>query len=199
VAASPNWKAPIIVVAVVAGLALAVLAAALVKLAGNSGSPATPAATTAAGPASVTSPGTAGLTSAPSATAPGASTPGASTPVAGAPVGLAPVSTLTSPFVTLNGTVNPQGVPTTYQFQYGATTSYGGLAPGKPAALGAGTSAVAVSARVAYLAPGTTYHYRLIARKAGRAISTADATFTLPAHAPAGAGNTAPGKTGASR
>jgi hypothetical protein len=199
-AASPRWKAPIIAVAVVAGLALAVLAAALVKLAGNSGSPATPAATTAAGPASVTSPGTAGLTSAPSATAPGASTPGASTPVAVGPVGLAPVSTLTSSIVTLNGAVNPRGVPTTYQFQYGLTASYGSGAPGTPLGLGAGNAAVYVAARVAYLTPGTTYHYKLTASKAGRALSTADATFTtLPARAPAGAGRTAPGKTGASR
>jgi hypothetical protein len=198
-AASPNWKAPMIAVAVVAGLALAVLAAALVKLAGDSGSRATPVATSVTQPASVTSPGTAAIP-APSATTPRATAPSASTPVAVAPVGLAPVTTLRSSLVTLHGTVNLQGVPTTYQFQYGATTSYGGLAPGTPTALSAGASTVAVSARVAYLAPGTTYHYRLIARKAGRAISTADATFTtLPAHSHAGAGNTAPAKTGASR
>src|SRR5438128_7516419 len=35
-----NWRPPIIALGVVAGLALAVLAASLVKLAGNSGSPA---------------------------------------------------------------------------------------------------------------------------------------------------------------
>jgi hypothetical protein len=110
------------------------------------------------------------------------------------------VSTLTSSIVTLNGAVNPQGVPTTYQFQYGLTASYGSGAPGTPLGLGAGNAAVYVAARVAYLTPGTTYHYKLTASKAGRALSTADATFTtLPARAPAGAGRTAPGKTGASR
>jgi hypothetical protein len=193
-AASSNWKVPMIAVAVVAGLALAVLAAALVKLAGNSGSPASPVATSVTQPASVTSPGTATATPAPSATA-----PSASTPVAVAPVGLAPVTELASSIVTLNGAVNPQGVPTTYQFQYGATASYGGGAPGTPVALGAGTAAVAVSARVAGLAPGTTYHYKLTASKAGRAISTADATFTTPpANSPPGARSTTPGKTGAS-
>jgi hypothetical protein len=93
--------------------------------------------------------------------------------------------------------VNPQGVPTTYQFQYGATASYGGRAPGSPVALGAGNSAVAVSARIAYLTPGTTYHYKLTASKAGRAASTADATFTTPP-APPGASSTTPAKTGAS-
>jgi hypothetical protein len=185
-AASSNWKAPIIALAAVATLSLGVLAAALVKLAGGSSSTTNITRTIVRAPASVTSPDTATTTPAPSATTPGATTPSASTPVAVAPVGLAPVTTITSSIVTLNGTVNPQGVPTTYQFQYGATASYGGRAPGTPAALGTGASAVAVSARIAGLAPGTTYHYKLTASKAGRAISTADATFTTP------------GKTGAS-
>jgi hypothetical protein len=208
VAASPRWKAPIIAVAVVAVLALAVLAAALVKLAGDSGSPAAPVAATAPGAASVTSPGTATLppaasttppgASAPAATPPGASTPGA--PVAVGPVGLVPVTTLTSTTVTLNGTVNPRRVPTTYQFAYGTTSSYGALAPARPQAVAAGSAAVAASARVANLAPGTTYHYKLIASKAGRAVSTADATFTtLPVRATPGIGGGAPAKTGASR
>ena len=194
-AASSNWKVPMIAVAVVAGLALAVLAAALVKLAGNSGSPATAVATSVTQPASVTSPGTATVPPAPSATAPSATAPSASTPAA---VGLAPVTGLTSSLVTLNGGVNPQGVPTTYQFQYGVTAGYGGGAPGTPVALGAGTAAIAVSANVR-VAPGTTYHYKLTASKAGRAISTTDATFTTPpANSPPGARSTTPDKTGAS-
>ena len=72
--------------------------------------------------------------------------------------------------------------PTTWQFAYGKTASYGGLAPGKPFPAGSGTTSVGASARIAYLSPGTTYHYKLIASKAGRALSTADATFTTPAH-----------------
>jgi hypothetical protein len=65
--------------------------------------------------------------------------------------------------------------------------------------LGAGTSVVAVSARIAYLAPGTTYHYKLTASKAGRTVSTADATFTTPpASSIPGAGSTTPARTGAS-
>jgi hypothetical protein len=80
----------------------------------------------------------------------------------------------------LSGAVDPLGVPTTYQFQYGtATGRYDTLAPTVPAALGAGTAAVAVSVEIR-VSPGTTYHYRLTATKAGRAISTAGATFTTP-------------------
>src|SRR5207244_8269182 len=178
-AASPNWKAPIIAVAVRAALSLAVLAAALGKLAGTSGSPATAVATSTARQASVTSPGTATLTPAPSASPPAASTPAASTPATAAPVALAPVTPIAPTIVVLNGSINPQGVPTTYQFQYGPTASYGVAVPGAPMAVGAGTAAVGVSARIK-LTPGTTIHYRLTATKAGRTISTADATFTPP-------------------
>jgi hypothetical protein len=188
-----------IAVAVVAGLSLAVLAAALVKLAGDTGSPTSSVASPVTAAASVTSPGTNTAPPAPSASTPAANTPRASTPVAVARVGLAPVTTLTSSIATVNGVVNPQGVPTTFQFEYGTTASYGGRAPGTPVPLGAGTSAVSVNARIAYLAPGTTYHYKLTASKAGRAVSTADATFTtLSAPSRAGAGSTTPGKPGAS-
>lgn len=178
-AATPRWKVPIVALAVVAALSLAVLAVALVKLAGSSSSTSTttPVATNVT-PTSVTSPGTAALTPAPRTTAPGATTPRASAPVARVPVALIPVTDLTSSGVLLNGTVNPQGVPTSYEFQYGLTTRYGGRAPGTPVGLGAGTAIVTVAARVAYLTPGTTYHYKLTALKAGRAISTPDATFT---------------------
>src|SRR5439155_15094195 len=198
-AASSNWKAPMIAVAVVAGLALAVLAASLVKLAGDSGSPATHVATSVTQPASVTSPGTATLAPAPPATTPPATVPKASTPVTPATVGLSPVTPLTPTTVTLNGAVDPRGVPTTYQFQYGTTTSYGGRAPPTPVALGAGTSAIGVFQGVAHLAPGTAGHYKLTASRAGRVFSTADATFTTPsANSPPSAGSTTPGKTGAS-
>jgi hypothetical protein len=203
-AASSSWKAPIIALAVVATLSLGVLAAALVKLAMDSSSTTNVTRTIAGAPASVTSPGTAAPTPAPGATTPGATTPGAATPGAAAPragattpgaatpgagapgaaapgaVGLAPVTSLTSTAATLNGAVNPQGVPTTYQFQYGPTTSYVGRAPGTPVVVGAGASAVAVNSKVANLTPRTTYHYKLTASKAGRAVSTPDATFTTP-------------------
>jgi hypothetical protein len=173
-ATTPKWRPPLVAAAVVIVLSLGVLAAALVKLAGDS-SPATAPTTTVTRQASVTSPGTATAPPAPSATTPAAITlaPGAT-----GPVRLTPVTRITSSIVNLNGRVNPQGVPTTYQFLYGATTNYGGRAPGTPVALGAGTSAVAVAARVAYLTPGTTYQYKLVASKAGRAISTANAAFT---------------------
>jgi hypothetical protein len=181
-ATSPtNWRAPVIAVAVVAAIALAVLVVAVVKLAGKSSSTASRAGTTVAqqssvtgaGPTSVTSPGTAKPASVPAAT-----TPSAAPPASAAPVTLIPVTTNAATIVTLNGTIDPQGVSTTYQFEYGLTTKYGSRAPGTPISIGSGTAVVTVSARVAYLAPRTTYHYRLIGSKAGRDLTTADATFT---------------------
>ena len=80
----------------------------------------------------------------------------------------------------MTGAVNPQGVPTTYQFQYGTSIRYGNAVPGTPLAVGAGTRAVGVGYKIEYLARGTTYHYRLTATKAGHAISTAYARSPLP-------------------
>jgi hypothetical protein len=176
--ASSSWKGPIIAIAVVAALALAVLVAALVKLAGNSGSTSTVVvvATSTAGQGSVTSP----ATPAPAPSTPTATTPAASTPATAPAVALAPLTRVTPTTVVLKGAVNPQGVSTTYQFQYGTSARYGNAVPGTPLAVGAGTAAVGVGYKIEYLARGTTYHYRLTATKAGHAASTADATFTTP-------------------
>jgi hypothetical protein len=63
---------------------------------------------------------------------------------------------------TLNGAVDPNGLATTYCFEYGKTTSYGTCVPAGEASAGAGTSAVKVSRVLGGLAPGI-YHYRLTA------------------------------------
>jgi hypothetical protein len=180
-AASSRWKASIIALAVVATLSLGVLVAALVKLAVDSSSTTTVTRHMVAGPASVTSPGTAAP--APSATTPGATTPGATTPGAASPggvappVALAPVTGLSSVGATLNGSVNPQGVPTTFQFHFRPTGSSSWRPSAAPLAVP--TGGAAVNARIA-VTPGTTYQYRLTAFKAGHAVSTPAATFTTP-------------------
>jgi DNA-binding beta-propeller fold protein YncE len=70
----------------------------------------------------------------------------------------------------LNGTVNPGGLPVTEcVFEYGETTSYGQTAACEtepPGPIGSGTSEVPVHADVEAFTPGTTYHFRLIARNA---------------------------------
>lgn len=79
----------------------------------------------------------------------------------------------------LSGSVDAKGAPTTYHFQYGTTTAYGGTTPTTDGASGNG---VAVGAALGGLLPATTYHYRLVAANAGGLTKGADRSFTtLPA------------------
>jgi hypothetical protein len=82
-AATPGWKAPIIALTVVVALSLGVLTAALVDLAGNSGSSAPATATTVTTAASAPSPTptqSTPATSTPTATTPATTLPGAAVP-----------------------------------------------------------------------------------------------------------------------
>lgn len=76
---------------------------------------------------------------------------------------------------TLNGSVNPNGVATSWFFEYGTTTAYGSTTASKSA--GSGTSSVAVTAPLSNLAAGTTYHYRLVAKSAAGTTRGADQTL----------------------
>ncbi len=75
----------------------------------------------------------------------------------------APTS-VTDTSATLNGSVNPGGVAATYQFQYGSTTSYGSVAPASAEPVGSDSTTHQVSSELTKLAPGATYHYRIVAR-----------------------------------
>jgi plastocyanin len=77
---------------------------------------------------------------------------------------------------TLNGSVNPSGQPTTYYFEYGTSTAYGSKTTESSA--GEGTAAVPKSAAVTGLAPGLTYHFRIVAKYASGTAPGADRTFT---------------------
>ena len=84
---------------------------------------------------------------------------------------------------TLRGAVSPRNSAVTYQFEWGLDGSYGNLAPAAATPLGAqDNSDHPVSAAIAGLAPGTTYHYRLVATNTETsAVGTgADQAFTTP-------------------
>jgi hypothetical protein len=190
-AMSSNWKGPIIVVAVLAAVSIAVIAISLVELAGGTSNKNIAVTITSTAAATTPAPTTAPATTAPAATAP-------TTTAAAGPVGLAPVTLIASSAATLNGTVNPQGVSTTYQFRFRPSASQAWKVSGAPVALGAGTSAINVNARIAFLTPGTTYHYELTASKAGHVFTTPDATFTTthaPSKAPTTPAHTSPATT----
>jgi hypothetical protein len=76
----------------------------------------------------------------------------------------------------LAGTVNPNGASTTYHFEYGRTTKYGKSTAGKSA--GSGNSQVVAGVRIRGLAPGVTYHYRLVGTNSAGTTTGADRTFT---------------------
>ncbi len=76
---------------------------------------------------------------------------------------------------TLNGTVNPNGLSTTYVFQWGRTTSYGNNTT--VTSSGSGTSNMAVSAGITRLSSYTVYHYRLVATNSAGTTYGSDRSF----------------------
>jgi hypothetical protein len=85
---------------------------------------------------------------------------------------------ITPTSATLNGTVNPEGQATTYYFEYGTTTSYGSQTA--TTAAGSGSADVKVSAKLASVAPNTTYHYRLVAGNSSGTTLGSDVSFKTP-------------------
>jgi hypothetical protein len=76
----------------------------------------------------------------------------------------------------LTASLDPNGTPTTYHFEYGTSTRYGSSTPAQSA--GAGNSVVPVSVNVSGLSPFTRYHYRLVATNAAGTTRGNDRTFT---------------------
>jgi hypothetical protein len=87
-------------------------------------------------------------------------------------------SSLAGRSVTLNGSVNPDGIEvTSCRFEYGTSASYGlPPAPCSPNP-GAGSASVPVSADLSSLEPNTVYHYRLAATDKNGTTTTPDQTF----------------------
>jgi plastocyanin len=105
------------------------------------------------------------------------SPPGAPTASTGEATGLSETG------ATLAGAVNPNGKATTWFFNYGTTDSYGQSTPVQSA--GEGSFSNAVSAPVSGLAPGTLYHFQLVAHNELGDAPGGDRTFTTSSPAPA--------------
>jgi hypothetical protein len=75
----------------------------------------------------------------------------------------------------LTGSVDPNGLKTSYRFQYGRTTAYGSSTPAGDA--GAGFAKHPVAAALSGLAQGTRFHYRLVATNSLGTAAGTDATF----------------------
>jgi hypothetical protein len=84
-------------------------------------------------------------------------------------------SAISSTSATLNGTVNPSGLATTYYFQYGVTTGYGNNTSSLSA--GSGSTNVSVNANISGLAAGTPIHFRLVATNSDGPTNGSDMVF----------------------
>jgi hypothetical protein len=98
--------------------------------------------------------------------------------VTGGPVGVGKT------VATATGVINPEGATTTWVVQYGVTPAYGFA--NFPGTLAGVTVPVAVSAQLTGLAPGTLFHYRIVAYHGTTVVSAGgDATFfTEPSKRP---------------
>jgi uncharacterized repeat protein (TIGR03803 family) len=85
---------------------------------------------------------------------------------------------ITASGASLQGTVNPNGNASSWQFDYGTTTAYGQSLPLVPGVTGSGTSPEVVNVTLTGLLPNTTYHYRLRATSSNGTANGSDATFT---------------------
>jgi len=93
-----------------------------------------------------------------------------------------PATNITTSSATLNGTVNPRGIPTQVKFQYSEDGSYDNevIVPG----VFSGTSTISVSADVTGLTPGTLYNFRAFAWNAEAGALAGHQFFTSSVDAP---------------
>ena len=88
---------------------------------------------------------------------------------------------LTATSAHLSATINPDGRPTKYHFEWGTTTAYGDTSP--TSEITGGYEALnadhAVEVPIAGLTEGVTYHFRLVAENAYGETPTPDDTFTF--------------------
>jgi hypothetical protein len=108
--------------------------------------------------------------------------PGIGGPSVGTGSGNTYTQSVTTTAATLAGGVYPNGLATTYWWQYGTTTGYGQQTPA--VSIGSGRTAVAVTSALSGLIANTTYHYRLVAQNSDGTSYGYDSTLATKASAP---------------
>jgi hypothetical protein len=83
---------------------------------------------------------------------------------------------------TLSGSLNPEGLPTSYHFEYGPTTGYGLTWPAVQVFAGTSSQSENVAVEVPALASAATYHYRLVASNEDGTTYGADQLLSTPAY-----------------
>jgi hypothetical protein len=78
----------------------------------------------------------------------------------------------------LKGSVNPQGLATTYSFEYSTAANFAGAIKTPAADVGQGTEPRPARAAISSLVPSTTYHFRLVASNSSGTTAGTPASFT---------------------
>jgi hypothetical protein len=86
-----------------------------------------------------------------------------------------PATNVASFSATLNGSLNPRGLTTTVDFQYGLTTSYGFTTTVQTQT---GNTVRPISANISGLMASHVYHFRIVAHNGGGTSFGSDRTFT---------------------
>ena len=84
--------------------------------------------------------------------------------------------------VTFQGTVNAQGLPTSYHFDHGPTTSYGSSDPVPDASAGSGSAPqpVTYTMSASLEPPGSIWHCRIVATNSAGTAYGNDVAFSAP-------------------
>ncbi len=93
-----------------------------------------------------------------------------------------PVSDPAETSATLNGTIDPEGIQSSYHYEYGLDTNYGQSTD--PVDAGSGSGANSAPQGVTGLDPNTTYHYRIVGSHSSGQILGEDQSFTTVAAPP---------------
>jgi hypothetical protein len=88
-------------------------------------------------------------------------------------------SNVTLTTATVAGTINPEGLETSYELDLGTDTTYGTSLYGEA---GAGSAPTEVTVSLQNLAPASAYHYRMVAINSDGRTYGADRTFTTPVY-----------------
>lgn len=97
-----------------------------------------------------------------------------------------PATNVAQSSATLNGELDPAGLPTHYYFEWGPDTGYGNVTSAPPGTEVTGSGAMAVTADIEGLASYSTYHYRLVAsNEIGTTYGDDEAVTTSPPDLPA--------------
>ena len=121
---------------------------------------------------------------------------GGSGPTAGAPnAQTGAVDGTSNTGTTLTGSVTPNGLDTTYYFEYGTSSAYGSATATQDA--GSGSNPVGVSMALSGLTPGTSYEFRLVAVNSQGPSYGQPSMFATTAGPQASTGSATPTSTGA--